>query len=74
MEQLSVPASVREVRVHGATNIRRGFLDPLLDPLVAGKPESPATMGDVLNSLQNITQKLNGLRRSHCPAETDEYI
>jgi outer membrane protein insertion porin family len=59
-----MPMTVNEVRVHGATNLRRGFLDPLIQPLVDGDPASlPSTVGEVTEKLRELNNKLNGLRR-----------
>lgn len=54
--------SIHQIRVHGATNTRRGFLDPLFDPLIASHPEAPSTIGEVMGRLQIANAKLSGLR------------
>lgn len=58
-----MPMTVNEVRVHGATNLRRGFLDPLVQPLVDSNASSlPSTVGEVTEKLRDLNSKLNGLR------------
>lgn len=61
-DQLSTPMTVNEVHVTGAKNIRRGFLDPIIAPIVANGPNSPANIGDVLSKLQEASNKLSALR------------
>lgn len=62
---MSMPMTVNEVRVHGATNLRRGFLDTLINPLVDGEPSTlPSTVGEVTEKLRDLNNKLNGLRTS----------
>ena len=57
-----MPMTIHEIRVHGATNTRRTFLDPLLRPLVADGQDSPSTVGEVMTKLQVLSAKLSGLR------------
>lgn len=57
-----MPMTVNEIRVHGASSTRRGFLDPLFHPLVAGHPDSPSTIGEVMGRLQITNAKLSALR------------
>lgn len=60
-----MPMTVNQVRVHGATNLRRGFLDPLISPIVDGEPSTlPCTVGEVTEKLRDLNNKLNGLRTS----------
>ena len=59
-----MPMTVNEIRVHGASNTRRGFLDPLFHPLVAGQPDSPSTIGEVMGKFQIASAKISGLRMS----------
>lgn len=54
--------TINEIRIHGTPNTRRAFLDPLMEPLVAGKPDSPSTIGEVMAGLQVTSAKLSGLR------------
>jgi outer membrane protein insertion porin family len=56
------PMTVNQVNVHGATNIRRGFLNPIFEPLVAGRQNSPSTVGEVMATLQTASAQLSGLR------------
>lgn len=68
------PMTIHQIRVHGATNTRRGFLDPLFDPLVASHPDAPSTIGEVMGKLQIANAKLSGLRMStskSIPSSTD---
>jgi outer membrane protein insertion porin family len=59
-----MPMTINELRIHGASNTRRGFLDPLFQPLLAGNRDAPSTIGEVMASLQVVNAKLGGLRRS----------
>lgn len=61
-DQMSMPMTVNEISVHGAKNIRRGFLDPIFSPLLSGSPNAPQTVGDVMGKLQIASGKLSGLR------------
>lgn len=60
---MSMPMTVNEVTVTGAKNIRRGFLDPILNPLLRDSNDPPYTVGDVMSRLQVATGKLSGLRK-----------
>lgn len=62
MDQSLMPMAIHEIRVHGATNTRRTFLDPLLKPLLADAIGSPSTVGEVMAKLQILNAKLSGLR------------
>ncbi|CAG9999223.1 unnamed protein product [Clonostachys byssicola] len=62
VDQVSIPMTINELRVHGATNTRRSFLDPVLAPLVSKGPESPSTLGEVVAGLQIASAKLSGLQ------------
>lgn len=59
-----MPMTVNEVSVTGAKNIRRGFLDPILNPLLSDSQDPPYTVGEVLSRLQVATGKLSGLRKN----------
>ncbi|KAI9151613.1 SAM50-like protein [Paramyrothecium foliicola] len=69
MDQQNMNMTVNQVRVHGATNLRRSFLDPILQPLVAQGPTAPSTMGEVLAHLQLASSKLSGLQILRQPPE-----
>lgn len=73
VDQSSMPMTIHEIRLHGATNTRRAFLDPLLQPLVADGDGAPATIGEVMGRLQLLSAKLSGLRMdpSERPQEDD---
>ncbi|PFH60961.1 hypothetical protein XA68_18490 [Ophiocordyceps unilateralis] len=58
----SMPLAVYQVSVTGASNIRRGFLDPILSPLLADSLNAPSTIGEVLARLQTVSAKLSGLQ------------
>ncbi|KAK5995249.1 SAM50-like protein SPAC17C9.06 [Cladobotryum mycophilum] len=62
VDQMSMPMTVHEVQVTGAKNIRRGFLDPIFNPLLSDGPDPPSTIGDVLSRLQEASAKLSGLQ------------
>jgi outer membrane protein insertion porin family len=57
-EQMQRPATVSSIEIHGAKNTRRSFLDPLLKPVVDNSLNAGSTLGDVLASLQEVTDKL----------------
>lgn len=59
---MSMPMTVNEITVTGATNIRRGFLDPIFGPLLCDGPNAPSSVGEVLSKLQAASTKLSGLR------------
>ncbi|KJZ71665.1 hypothetical protein HIM_08977 [Hirsutella minnesotensis 3608] len=61
-DQMSMPMTINEVSVTGATNIRRGFLDPILSPLLADNGDAPSTVGQVLAKLQVVSGKLSALQ------------
>lgn len=65
VDQMSMPMTVNEVSVTGAKNIRRGFLDPILNPLLSDSQDPPYTVGEVLSRLQIATGKLSGLRKNN---------
>lgn len=56
--------TVNQVSVHGAKNIRRGFLNPLFDPLVGVGQPAPGTLDEIRTTLQEISAKLSGMRTS----------
>jgi outer membrane protein insertion porin family len=60
---MSMPMTVNQVSVNGAKNIRRGFLDPILNPLLSDSNDPPHTVGEVLSRLQIATGKLSALRK-----------
>ncbi|KAL5878069.1 hypothetical protein ACKVWC_007215 [Pyricularia oryzae] len=57
-QQMSRPATVNAINIHGANNIRRGFLDPIVKPLVDDENNAATTLGDVLGRLETVTTKL----------------
>ena len=61
-DQSSMPMTVNKADVTGAQNIRRGFLDPIIKPILSEGPGSPETMGEVLAKLQEASNKLSALR------------
>ena len=60
---MSAPMTVNEIRVHGATNTRTGYLDPIFAPIVSADQNSSSTIGDVIAKLRIASGKLDGLRR-----------
>lgn len=64
-DQMATPMTIHEISVTGATNIRRGFLDPIFGPLLCDNANAPSTVGEVLADLQAASTKLSGLRA--CP-------
>ena len=59
---MAAPMTVNEIRLHGATNTRTNFLDPIFHPLVADASNSGSTIGDVIGKLRVVSAKLDGLR------------
>lgn len=62
---MSRPATVNAINIHGANNLRRGFLDPIVKPLVDDENNAATTLGDVLGRLETVTTKLARFGRSH---------
>jgi len=52
------PATVHSIEIHGAKNTRRGFLDPIFQPLVRDNRNAGTTLGDVLARLEEAVSKL----------------
>ena len=61
-DQMARPMTVNQINVHGGTNIRRGFLDPIFQPLVSDKYGAPQTVGEVMSKLGMVSSKLSNLR------------
>lgn len=57
-----MPMTVNEVNILGGNNIRRPFLNPIVQPLLADQPGAPSTVGEVLAKLQEASGKLSALR------------
>lgn len=74
IDQNAMPMTVNEVSILGANNIRRHFLDPIVQPILADSPGAPSTVGEVLAKLQEASGKLSALREllppttKQCPA------
>lgn len=54
--------TIHEIRLHGATNTRTDFLDPLFGPLVSDEHNTGSTIGDVVSKLRVVSNKLDGLQ------------
>jgi outer membrane protein insertion porin family len=65
-DQLHMPMTVNEVRLHGATNTRRSFLEPIFQSVYGNNDTTPTNMGEVMASLQILSSRLSALRK---PAE-----
>ncbi|KKA29785.1 hypothetical protein TD95_005301 [Thielaviopsis punctulata] len=65
LDQHSKPLTVNRVRVHGATNVRHGFLNPVIAPLVDGPDCASTTVGDVLLKLRDVAHKLESFDLFH---------
>lgn len=61
-DQTAMPMTVNEVNILGGNNIRRRFLNPIVQPLLADQPGAPSTVGEVLAKLQEASGKLSALR------------
>ncbi|KAF7560820.1 hypothetical protein G7046_g3317 [Stylonectria norvegica] len=61
-DQMSAPMTVNEIRVHGATNTRTTFLDPIFQPIVAEENNTSSTIGEVIERLRVASGKLDGLQ------------
>ncbi|KAJ9142481.1 Sorting assembly machinery 50 kDa subunit [Pleurostoma richardsiae] len=57
-DQMQRPATVHSIEIHGAKNTRRGFLDPIFQPLVRDNRNAGTTLGDVLARLEEAVSKL----------------
>lgn len=57
-DHLQRPATINSIEIHGAKNTRQGFLDPLFAPLVSNKRNVGTTLGEVLASIEQVTEKL----------------
>ncbi|TPX17306.1 uncharacterized protein E0L32_012220 [Thyridium curvatum] len=57
-EQMSLPATINSIEVHGAKHTRKGFLDPIFQPLVEDSCNAGTTMRQVLEGIQDATAKL----------------
>ncbi|ODA81602.1 hypothetical protein RJ55_00102 [Drechmeria coniospora] len=68
-DQMSMPMTVHEIHVSGASNIRRGFLDPIFSPLLSDSSDPPSNVGEVLSKLQTMSAKLSGLQILREPPE-----
>ncbi|WQF86758.1 Putative bacterial surface antigen (D15), surface antigen D15 [Colletotrichum destructivum] len=64
-EQNSQPMTINRLQVHGATNTRRGFLDPIFQPLLAEDVNSNSTLGEVAARLGDARGKLERLGIFH---------
>lgn len=62
IDQTAMPMTVNEVNILGGNNIRRPFLNPIVQPLLADQPGAPSTVGEVLAKLQEASGKLSALR------------
>ncbi|TEA17013.1 SAM50-like protein [Colletotrichum sidae] len=64
-EQNSQPMTINRLQVHGATNTRRGFLDPIFKPLLTADINSSSTLGEVAARLGDARGKLERLGIFH---------
>ncbi|KAL0933660.1 surface antigen [Colletotrichum truncatum] len=64
-EQNSQPMTINRLQVHGATNTRRGFLDPIFKPLLTEDVNSSSTLGEVAARLGEARGKLERLGIFH---------
>ncbi|KAK2039184.1 surface antigen [Colletotrichum somersetense] len=64
-EQNSQPMTINRLQVHGATNTRRGFLDPIFQPLLADDANTNSTLGQVAARLGEARGKLERLGIFH---------
>ncbi|KAK8145690.1 hypothetical protein G3M48_004114 [Beauveria asiatica] len=69
LDQTAMPMTVNEVNILGGNNIRRPFLDPIVQPLLADQPGAPSTVGEVLAKLQETSRKLSALQILREPPE-----
>ncbi|KAK1624179.1 surface antigen [Colletotrichum phormii] len=64
-DQNSQPMTINRLQVHGATNTRRGFLDPIFTPLLTEDVNSSSTLGEVAARLGDARGKLERLGIFH---------
>ncbi|OAA70621.1 outer membrane protein [Cordyceps fumosorosea ARSEF 2679] len=69
IDQTAMPMTVNEVNILGGNNIRRPFLNPIVQPLLADQPGAPSTVGEVLAKLQDASGKLSALQILREPPE-----
>ncbi|OAR01273.1 hypothetical protein LLEC1_04439, partial [Akanthomyces lecanii] len=69
LDQTAMPMTVNEVNILGGNNIRRPFLNPIVQPLLADQPGAPSTVGEVLAKLQEASGKLSALQILREPPE-----
>lgn len=53
--------TINRLQVHGASNTRRGFLDPIFTPLLTEEANSSSTLGEVAARLGDARGKLERL-------------
>ncbi|KAH7311642.1 outer membrane protein [Stachybotrys elegans] len=68
-DQMSMPMTVHQVRLHGATNTRRGFLEPMFASIFGDEASKPSTVGEVMDSLRILSARLSGLQILKQPPE-----
>ncbi|KAJ0335554.1 hypothetical protein COL922a_009054 [Colletotrichum nupharicola] len=64
-QQNSQPMTINCLQVHGASNTRRGFLDPIFEPLLTAEANSSSTLGEVAARLGDAKGKLERLGIFH---------
>ncbi|KAF6803702.1 surface antigen [Colletotrichum sojae] len=64
-DQNSQPMTINRLQVHGASNTRRGFLDPIFAPLLTEEANTSSTLGEVAARLGDVRGKLERLGIFH---------
>ncbi|KAI0390101.1 outer membrane protein, OMP85 family [Xylariaceae sp. FL0594] len=61
----TLPVTLASIKIHGAKNTRKSFLDPLFRPLVEDSRNVTYTLADLLNEVGGTVQKLQGFDIYH---------
>jgi hypothetical protein len=54
----TLPVTISSIRLIGAKNTRRHFLDRLFDPLISTNKDRPYTLVEALNEVGSVADKL----------------
>ncbi|KAI1814304.1 outer membrane protein, OMP85 family [Poronia punctata] len=61
----TLPVTLSGIKIHGAKNTRRSFLDPVFGPLVNDSQNVTYTLADLLNEVGGTVKKLQGFDIFH---------
>jgi outer membrane protein insertion porin family len=66
-ENSTLPTTIGAIRVIGAPNTRKGFLEKILNPLLSANNDRPYTFGEALRNVNYAADKLHRLDIFHEP-------